>query len=409
MTAGGPVLRLRGRDSDIVLGPHGYRTKKGKLTPYQGEYDKIGQLFKSDPALKQSLIKLRNSFNFLCYEYAALSRTSPPKAWVTLHASSQKTARSFGKKPQGLKCKVEEIVTTVEHEVEGWVESVFTVAEQVAACSENCTENYSLFADPFGLAACEAGCACEAFSAIITRTWEVVDHITETVVTEVTHCARDLTKPLWPTPSGPLAIPFLKTALPGANPNILTPVVKTLSEFIKTPLECLAGGKWSITQLKDLSVRIDGVEQIPVALTVCLDQSCTDKLKDFLLGTNLVLLGLEIAALLASGAAAAGAAILAGNAALNVTMTAVATALGLGSTAAAAAQAMGAVLVILLDLVLHGLIVGGQILAWEVAGQVTTNGVCISHPSFPIAAIALVNPVVGLVALANIPCIVTPR
>jgi hypothetical protein len=348
-------------------------------------------------------MRLRSSFNLLCYEHAALSRISPPKAWMAHHISSQKKGRAFGQKPPGLKCTVDEVVETVEREVKGWIESVSTAAEQAAACAGDCVANHPPLSDPWGWASCTGACALSAFEDIVTRTWGVIDRVTDTVVTEVIHCSP-LTN--WPTPTGlmSLAAPAVP---PGTNPNILPPVVKEFVDFIKDPLLCLAKGSWSITKLSDLKVKIAGVEQIPVALTVCLDQKCTDTIKDFLLGANLVLLGAQILGILAGGGVAA---VLASDAILSAAVTAIATALSAlpGIVAVTAPEVMMAILVILLDLVYHGLAIGGQILAWEVAGQVT-KGVCISHPSLPIGLLAVLNPLFGLLALAQIPCIVTPQ
>ena len=403
VSTGTPIIQLGGKGYDLVLTPHGYRTKKGALTPYgPASYKEIGQLLKTDLALKDSLMRLRSSFNLLCYEHAALSRISPPKAWMAQHISSLKKACSFGQKPSTLQCTVEEVVETVEREVKGWIESVFTVAEQAAACEGDCVVNHPPQSDAWGFASCTGACAVATFEDIVTRTWGVIDRVTDTVVTEVIHCS-----PLknWPTPAGLIELATL-AAPPGIHPAILPPVVKELVAFIKGPLMCLAKGSWSITKLGDLKVKIAGVDQIPVALTVCLDQKCTDTLRDFLIGANLILLGGQLLGILVAGGAPA---VLVSDATLSAAVTAIAAALSaLPGITVTAPEVMLAILVILLDLVYHGLAVGGQIVAWEVAGQVT-NGVCISHPSFPIGALAVINPLVGLLALAQIPCIVTPQ
>ena len=64
---------------------------------------------------------------------------------------------------------------------------------------------------------------------------------------------------------------------------------------------------------------------------------------------------------------------------------------------------------LLIVLLAHLTIVEGEILVLEALGLIDDAGVCITHPSMPIAALAVVNPLAGLVALANFPLVVTPR
>jgi hypothetical protein len=79
-----------------------------------------------------------------------------------------------------------------------------------------------------------------------------------------------------------------------------------------------------------------------------------------------------------------------------------------GAAAAIVVQVVLAMLAVLIVMLVHLMIVAGQILVYESLGLIE-QGICITHPSLPVILAGVANPLLGLLALGNIPLVVTPR
>ena len=235
----------------------------------------------------------------------------------------------------------------------------------------------------------------QAFNDIVTRTWEVVDTVSHTVVQHITHCL--LTPGNFPSYNGLIAVGGVATIAPtGGKAADADP---TLSPFEQL-LRCFVGGTWSIGNLGDIGVTIPGVESIPVTVSVCMSRACADEVKTQFGTLGFQALATNLPVLIASGAAQAW---LAANTTLAPLLTALAASVGI-----TLAEAVAVVLVALLVLAVQALLIAGQIVALEAFGQ-AVNGICLNYPAFPIALAGIINPVVGLVIAANTPVIVTSR
>jgi hypothetical protein len=184
---------------------------------------------------------------------------------------------------------------------------------------------------------------------------------------------------------------ILRTATPDETDlSAVTDLIKPFGPVVA----CLAKAKWKATPLGDIGIAIPGIEAIPVGVSVCLGRACTDRLKEAVTTSIGSFLPAVIAALSAGGVAP------------------VIAALGLGGIAGVAVGAgvtVGQVLApAILVVAAQAAVVAGQLLAYDAFGA-APNGVCLTYPALPAVAAGVLNPVVGLVLLANTPVVVTPR
>jgi hypothetical protein len=178
-----------------------------------------------------------------------------------------------------------------------------------------------------------------------------------------------------------------------AQPPNLDAIRELLGMFAPV-IKCVAKAKWKATQLDDFGISLPGLETVPVGVTVCLSRPCMDRLKEAVTTS----VGGFLPALVAAMAAGGTAPIIA---ALELTSVA-GTVIGAGVT-------IGQVLVpAVLVLAAHGALIAGQLMLHDTLGN-AANGVCLNYPALPAIVTGVLNPVVGLVMLANTPVIVTPR
>jgi len=233
---------------------------------------------------------------------------------------------------------------------------------------------------------------------LAVRTWAAATTLTDDVLREVTHCSPDRTRFIGPWGSFELPPTFVRPApLTPLTPVAAVSAVKVkqaLGPFVDV-LRCLTtNAQWSISTANDFAVSIPGVSSIPLGVTVRLNRTCTNKLKAAVTGQDLVRIIPEMVELFAAKG-----------------INAVIGALGLSLSnipVVAGVTAGQIVLVALLVLAAHALIVAGQLVMLDTF-SLAPNGVKLTYPAMPGVVSGVINPVVGLVVLANTPIIVTPR
>jgi hypothetical protein len=376
---------------------------QGALSPYDAQaFTAIADTVRKDALFQASALELRRSMRALTAEAVNSTGITPSVALAKDMLASAKRQAAFDTKPPA-GCQVSRVVTNVTTAVQGWVTTVVTAGQHLANCFQACDQKFPR--DPLGWGLCHGGCLVTAFEAITLKTWGVVDTVTEEVVTEVVHC--NPLQGLFPTPHGTINLPagLAQVAAPGETPAVISPGTVTLIQSILKGLDkfaqCLLNGKWTITNLGNLKITIPGLSQVPVAISVCVDAACATTIRDYLGFGGLRSLLVSIVNVISDPAALAQ--VITGSSVLTTIFAALATALG--TSVGVAAQYVLAVIAVVL---IQGEVVAGEILLLQTLG-LAPNGVCITHPSVPIVALGVLNPAVGLMALAETPLIVTPK
>ena len=309
-------------------------------------------------------MRLANGLFGVTSEFIATSKIAPDPAMIKYFSASQESRRGFAKRPAGYKCEVTTVTTTVTEAVYGWVNHITTAAAQLASCSEHCMTLPAL-----EIPGCLATCAMQAFNDIVTRTWEVVDTVSHTVVQHITHCL--LTQSNFPSYSGLVAVGGVATIAPtGGKAADADPTLLPFEQLLR----CFGGGAWSIGNLGDIGVTIPGVNSVPVTISVCMSRACADEVKSQFGTLGFQALAANLPVLIGSGAAQAW---LAANTTLAPLLTALAASAGI-----TLAEAVAVVLVALLVLAVQALLIAGQIVALETFGQ-AVNGICLNYPGLP--------------------------
>jgi hypothetical protein len=377
----------------LELTEKGFKLNAGRLTKYsKASYTTIANLIKTDKFFHKSAINLQKAINSTVFEFAASEKLGITKKTVDVVLASNTKQKVFYKKGPNHNCKVETVVDTVTTEVEGWITSVVTAAQQLAQCEANCLSKPLL-----DIPGCMVSCAIKAFEDIVTRTWGVVDTITTEVTKEVIHCTFNPKQ--FPTPWG--SIDFSTNIFGNATlgPRLSNAdIVNALGPFGDV-LKCIVKAKWDLTKLANFNLNITGIDQIPFGVSVCLDRACTDTLKVAATGAGLTNLVAGLISTIDS-----------------VGIAGAITALGLDAAVGAIAAAAGVsvamisqiILAALLVFAVHALIVAGQIIALDVLG-LAPNGICLNYPALPGIAVGVINPLIGSQILANTPIIVTPK
>lgn len=403
-----PTIRIGSGTRRLLLGSRGVSFKDGQREEAWSKRSvgKLLELLRRDESMRGDLIGLRLAIHALYPEYLARSKASAPKQFMEQRRKSAKSTNSFGRR-SGATCTTTSAVETVTTTITHAEDVILSAAEQFERCTQLCYDQFLKGDkdDYLGYGLCEAGCIASGFIDLVVGTIEVVETLVEEVVRTVVTCTRDIIKGRFPNPLRDLPVPEwlgaagFSGAVPAAAPafpadvtakaiDILTKMVKSLPGAIR----CVVEGSWSITDLGDLHVDIAGVESVPVGVTVCMNRECAMKLTGAGFGADAFAIVSGLISLATSGGVA----------------TAVAAAGVTGAAAAVLTQAILVFLAVLIVLMIHLIIVAGQIVAYDALGMID-GGICITHPSMPVAVATVVNPVLGLVALANIPLIVTPR
>jgi hypothetical protein len=390
-----PRISVRTKTGELILTDRGYHEGSGdslkKLNRYtRASVSKIASAVLSDATMQRSLLQLTNGLHSVVLEYIAASKQAPDPTMKKRFADSSASRRNYTRRPAGLQCQVVKTSVQIEKEIWGWVEHVTTAVSQAKACAERCTAK-PLWEVP----ACLFGCAIKTFVDLLTTTWSLLETVTVTVVTYVTHCILPAA-----------TVPSFNGAVVVAGPATIVPkneaaakAEPTLKPFEKL-LQCFIGGQWTVGNLGDIGLSIPGVEAIPVTISVCMGKACADEVLDQFGTLGFAQLVTSLPSLIAGGAAEAW---LLQNAVLAPLLTQVAAVIGVPVAAVA-----GVILTAILVLAVQALVIAGQIWLLD-QFNAAPNGVCLHYPVFPIAAVGVINPVAALVIAANTPVVVTGR
>jgi hypothetical protein len=400
VSPGSASIRVQTKSGMLVLTPNGYSIDRQgaqdgrSLKQYSAAaYRELGKIIKTDSSLQAAIMKLRKAAAQTLYGFTAKEDLAPVPQFAKAALKGNKRQTAFAKKPPAQACRVETVVEVVEREIEGWFTSVLTSGEQLIRCQENCLKKFPPLEKPIEFGECTLGCSFKVFVDIATKTWGVVDTITEEVVKEITHCTPDLRR--YVGPWGAFDVPSNLVRVAEPPPSLSKAQILAALGPLAPVLSCLAQAAWTITPLGNIGVTIPGVDAIPLGVTVCIDRGCTDTLKlAFSNDAFANLIPQFINIFQASG--------------IDATIAA----LGLGSLAAISVPTgvtIGQILlVVVLVLLAHALIVAGQLITLDMFG-LAPNGVCLTYPALPGVLTGVINPVVGMVVLANTPVIVTPQ
>jgi len=395
-----PTIRIgKGATADpILLTPNGVTLKKGAAEQKWSKAvvkELLDAIVKS-PERTAAALALRTACHLTIPEYAYRSKSAP--GWAPLAKQVAKNNASMAKSTHGPRnqiCTTETVTTMVETTVTKVVEKVLTALQQLRQCHDHCASQYGP-QKPLEWAGCELACAGKSFVDVMVGTVEVVETVVEAVVTQITTCVwQAIPKGQFPNPFDGwrnLEVPgfFAGAApVPEINGAAIADALGLLKGLLNLgPLvSCLLEGQWSFAKLENVGVNVPGIASVPFGVTVCLDTACTDKL---------LTLGITDAfGLMTSLIGKVG------------SLPAAIAALGTGAAAAIAGQAATAIMVVLIVLMAHLVAIAAQVGAYKLFG-LAPNGVCLTHPSLPIAAVGVLNPVLGILAVANIPLLVTP-
>ena len=407
LSGSSPQIRIGVGSSAILLEPNGVRLKADR-SPRRWSESSVSAVLDqlaSSPALLSDLFALRSAAFALYPEYLARTGKTSNKALAQHQARSGAQIAGFGRKRSEENCKLENVVEETTRTVRTTVELILTAAERYAACSDRCDRRFLPRGreDLIGFGLCEAECLASGFVDLVVGTIELVETLVETVTRQVLVCALRPIKDHLIDPfrgrfdarphAGLLAgATGVQTAIPADVLAKATDVLVKMVKSLPAAIQCIATGQWSITELQTVGLDVAGIGQVPLGVTVCMDHECAMKLIGAGLGAEAFSIISSLIAL-ASGGGVAGAVAAAGIA---------------GAAAAIVVQVVLAMLAVLIVMLVHLMIVAGQILVYESLGLIE-QGICITHPSLPVILAGVANPLLGLLALGNIPLVVTPR
>jgi hypothetical protein len=400
-----PRIRIGVGSSAVLLEPKGVRLNADRSPRRWSEASVAALLAElaSSPTHLSDLFALRTAAFALYPEYLARTSKTSSKSLAQSQARSGSQIAGFGRKRREDNCKLENVVEETTRTVRRTVDVILTAAERYAACSDRCDRRFLDRGDLIGFGVCEAECLESGFVDLVVGTIELVETVVETVTRQVLICVDRPLKDHLIDPfrgrfdarphAGLLAgATGVQAAIPA---DVLPKAIDVLVKMVKSlpaAIQCVATGEWSITQLQAVGVDVAGVGQVPLGVTVCMDHECAMKLIGAGLGAEAFSIISSLIAL-ASGGGVAGAV-----AAAGIT----------GAAAAIVVQVVLAMLAVLIVMLVHLMIVAGQIVMYESFGMIE-QGICITHPSLPVILAGVANPLLGLLALGNMPLVVTPR
>jgi hypothetical protein len=330
---------------------------------------------------QSSLRTLRRDL-FLASWTFATTTAIPPTGPVAVALDATAIAiTTFTQAAEEVHCEVETRVEYVTREVWGWISHLLvSAADQALKCADDCLRRPAL-----QIPGCLWDCAHHVFVDLFESTYELIETITEELVTTKTHCDPVESPPSVVTvPEGVFeyesagVVPGGGGAPPQAAPNV-DKVLELIGGPAFTVISCLVKGEWNWWRVGG---EVPGEEWFPIGVQVCMtDPKCIEALKSLVGFKVLFDFGATIHGLL-SGATTMEA-VLAASPSFGGAANALAPVLGLSAARA------GWVILALLGLILyHEVAILGQIWAQELEGKLK-DGICLHHPSLLVAAAPL--------------------
>jgi len=386
---GTPIIKYMTKKGKLSLTPWGFQLRSStNMHPYtKKNIRKFVEALRTDEQFQESIFKLRQGMVSSFFEYSANNKFVPAGSFsnvisdlATKNYVPVLAGNIISKKNRYYDCTIEEQVTTITEEIYDWVDTTKKALDQAVECELNCIENNNTLE----AAICGVECAKRTWHDITTRSWEVVNTLTREVVEYKENCVAI---------EQDFVVPPIVSGIGRIRIDLLKPVTETL--------ECLLNGEWKLTKVNDMKfditdVELSGVGEIPLAITVCMDRKCQEKLKNHLgtlgLSNAITVLGGEagLIALIQKEGLKAGAVALAGILGISI------------------AELYAILLVMLVLIAYHSLAIAGQIVILDNLKKVP-KGICLNHPTFPIITTGAINLALMAWLIIHVPIIVIPR
>jgi hypothetical protein len=383
--------------------------KKQSLKAMAGK-KRLAQLIIRDQELRDSLLSLNKVITIGLPVFVGQTRIKVPQKLVSsLRESNNKFMAELGKKPAAAPAQKlpppagsppssalpapllslpaptfwqPMVICTWERVVEYIVEPILiledvilTAGVQLENCLANCWNTFiegREWPDWFNYTACSLVCTGTAFSDIVIGCIETWDYVTREVVTYVLQCAPQLVPPVPVIDEGGISDP-------GAASRSDIIKAKEILKPLMNVLSCIVKGEWGLDQLRDLrrldtsgfpTIPTTQVEQVPIAVRVCVGHECAITIRDSLFSLGLDALGTSLVILIANGSV--GAAI------LELFGAAIITAIA-ASLSLTVPELLLIIAAILLYFAIHAVIISTQIYFFE-----RGKGVCFHKSPIPI-------------------------
>lgn len=353
---------------------------------------------RKDASLRASLLGLRAAL-LTAYPYTvsiAKKMAEPRVAQALVGAAAQMGVRAM---PRRSNCTTTTVTETIVREVEQEVERWFTAEERYADCVQKQVDA-GIFG---GVVAAAAYCAAAGFVDLFLGVVTVLVTIIEEVERTVVSCVLQGSKRLVDVFNGiEIAPPDMGIRLPtvpaigGAAPALTSTDIMAALQRLRDLLgavspftTCMLGGKWSFAAADLAAITGTSTLEIPYGVKVCITANCARQLRYDSAHGDLGDAATTLLAILA---------------ALNADFAAVASTLGIAKAAEAlalaavigttATTALTAVAALLLFLVYYAAMIAIQLQLLP-ESAFADGWVCIEHPTFIIAAVTVLVPIVG--------------
>jgi len=345
--------------------------------------DLLSRLQKDEPA-RRSLLELRAA---LITTYPHAVATSKLGSDTNATNSVMTMARGMGQQaaPRRSDCTTITLIDQIVHTVEEVVEVWLTAEERF----NNCVERRVKAGIIGGEAAAMALCALEGFVDILIGTFTVLRTFTEEVEKTYIRCAINQAQQLIDFFTGlpvrfpdALRVPGLATAAPVPDSRHARDVLKMMEKMVKLSsfTRCLLQGEWSFVTA-DTPVRIGSTGfEVPYGVRVCISAECARAIRfeDAVDGLPLdAEATMRILAELSPELFAAYAGLLVGVGAA-----------GLAITSGPGAGPFVVILAFLLLAIYYAAAIRLQLM-YVTDEQMADGKVCIEHPTFVVAAMAV--------------------
>jgi hypothetical protein len=408
MSARTPFVRLgaAGDETAILLTSAGIQYGKGKV-PQAWSATSFRQLIAfltKDRKKARGLILLRSALHSA---YPVAVQRKKAKVGKKMSASFSKHSSDFG--AQALICTTKTVTDTVTHTITETVEVIKTAEKQYQECYDKAATRDPCKSLGILAGACAAAtCAATTFVDMVIGFVDVVTTTTEEVVRTVVSCAPPLPG-TWPSPWDlpdaqlKLAVPQQKTTFGQKDIDGGLKLLKQIGGFFGPFATCMISGKWSLAQLDTQMDFGNGNVVIPYGIKVCITSQCATQLSlDNIIGEYATAVGAALGAL----------------AALSPEVAAALGPLGIAPAAAVTAAIAGlpevviTIAALILAFVLIALFwagaLAGQLFFYKTFTDALDDGlVCIEHPTFALALIAMLPLPGATVSAAIVPPIVT--
>ena len=358
----------------------------------------------SDPVKMQGALHLRSALHT---SYPVACKQLQPKLTMGKKMAAVMAKGSVGMgvrvmNPTTSNCSIQTVTETVTTTITTVVQRIMTAFQQAQACYEarlagTCKGN-------IWPEACAAlTCGVDAFVDMVVDTITIIDVFVEEVTREVMVCTAPQAN-RWPNPFGPSP-----TVLQGAiaqKPQKFD-IVAALS-FLKSQLaflgpyaRCLLDGKWELAEL-NTQLNLGGEVVVPYGVRVCISTKCAEQLALQGIGMELInnwLLLLQALAALSPAFAVKAAA---------VGIIPLAALAGIVATESPVIIGTAAIiLAVIILLMIQATVLGAELTVQLALGAGSDGIVCIEHPTFALALIAIPLLGFGGLNLAAFPPIVT--